>query len=103
MPHHIEHPASIGAHNKAVLDTLTDAYQVALQLASEGHQITAICSGRGQPIVWIRASELTLKLDSCAPKTSCDPRRGRYEIRSTVRNGVAINWIVRRSTQRRAA
>lgn len=102
MPHHIEHPASIGAHNKGVLDTLSDAYQVALQLASEGHHIQAICAGQCQPIIWIRDCLLTLNFDSYSAKYGRDCS-GKYQIRSTARNGVAINWIVRRSTQRRAA
>lgn len=101
-PHHITHPRHIGDGNKMVLDTLSDAYQVALQLASEGHHIQAVCAGQCQPIIWIRDSRLTLNFDSYSAKYGRDSA-GRYQIRSTQRDGVAIHWIIRHHKTRRAA
>lgn len=102
MPHNIEHPQAIGTANKAVLDTLTDAYQVALHLASQGHEIKAICAGRCSPQIWINTNGPTHQLDSTTGKRSHDAR-GRYEIRCTHINGVQVNWIIRASNTERAA
>ena len=92
----IEHPVSIGIVNKKVLDGLSAAYSVALDLAAKGFIVKGISSTPDQPRIELHANNLCRCLDSGVKKQGRD-KRGNYQTRAAVIDGCEINCTVRRN------
>ena len=92
----IEHPNSIGIVNKRVLDGVSAAYSVALDLAAKGFIVKGIHSSSDQPRIELHANNLCRVLDSGVKKQGRD-RKGPYQVRAACIDGCEVNWTVRRN------
>lgn len=96
MPHAIEHSErACGPQNSHILNKLSDAYGVALSLASWGCVIESITSSQGKPHIWLIPTGACWQLENYKLMQGVD-RKGRYTIHAADVNGVDVKWKVRR-------
>ena len=92
----IEHPVSIGIVNKRVLDAVTIAYSVALDLAAQGFTVKGISSSSQAARVWLHPTAACARLAS-GIKIHGRDEKGPYQIHAASINGCEINWQTRRA------
>lgn len=92
--HAIEHPGSIGEQNKRILDTLTDAYRAALELAEQGFVVRSVGIKRRNPVIEIQNSGRCRRLKGVTAAVRSGPL-GRERVMVAVVKGCQVMWVVR--------
>lgn len=88
----IEHPGTLGEGNRHVLDTLTVAYQAALQLAEDGFTVEKVEIAARNPRIWITPCRRCASLHGVATVTrgSAD---GREQVMAARVRGAQVQWV----------
>lgn len=92
--HAIDHPGSIGVHNKHVLDTLSDAYRASLELAEQGLTVVSVRVEGRNPIILIKDSARCKALRGSSAAVRSGPR-GREQMMVAVVKGCQVQWVVK--------
>lgn len=92
--HAIEHPGSVGKQNQHILNTLTDAYRAALELAEQGFTVLDVRIEGRNPIIHIQNCARCRKLRGYSAAVRSGPL-GREHVMVAVVKGCQVRWVVR--------
>jgi hypothetical protein len=88
----IEHPGTLGEGNRHVLDTLTVAYQAALQLAEDGFTVEKVEIATRNPRIWIVPCRRCAALRGVATVTR-GVAGGRELVMAANVRGAQVQWV----------
>lgn len=90
---YIEHPYTVGAQNKHVLDTAANGYAAALALAEQGFVIEKMIVEGHQPVIFVQSTlDIRTRLGGGLHIVRPNETGGRDEIYATQYKQCQVQW-----------